>query len=167
MINNLYNLVRVKFQIVLAVLIGLAAMTMFTYSVIYLKLLENVESRIQNSVVLRFDAPTEYFDSNSYWWFLEGKNIINVVNSSNEQHQGVISLELMQNPCGNFEFIDINNRKIEFDKSKKSLQIKENFVINAYQSKSFEIDVINTEICKVENGDTRHFGAKLSGWTIK
>jgi hypothetical protein len=142
-------------------------MTILTYSFIYLKLLKNAESRLQNSVVLRFDAPTEYFQGNSYWWFLEGKNIIYIVNFSNESHQGEISLKLQQNPCGNFKFIDINNRKIEFNRSKKSLLIKEDFVINAYQSKSFEVEVINTEICKVKNGDNRQFGANLSGWTIK
>jgi hypothetical protein len=167
MITSLYRFIRVKIQILLAVMFGLTAVVILLYSLIYLKLFTNSESRLQNSVVLRFDAPTEYFDGNSYWWFTQGKNSIYLVNFSNELHQGVISLKLQQNPCGNFKSVDINSRKVAFNMSKKTLQIKEKFVIDAYQSKSLEIDIVNTEICKVENGDLRQFGAKLSGWAVK
>jgi hypothetical protein len=47
------------------------------------------------------------------------------------------------------------------------LIVKEVFSIGPYEKKSFELQILNSQKCMVDNGDSREFGAKLVGWTIQ
>jgi len=58
------------------------------YSLLWLKLFDNSETKIQDNVVLRFDSPTEYQNNNAFWWMLKGSNRLKIVNFAPETHRG-------------------------------------------------------------------------------
>jgi hypothetical protein len=60
-----------------------------------------------------------------------------------------------------------SNQVIDFDKKAGRLLVQEVFSIGPYEKKSFELQVLNSQKCMVDNGDTREFGAKLVGWYIQ
>jgi hypothetical protein len=79
----------------------------------------------------------------------------------------LIKIELHQNPCSNFQTAWYSNKVIDFDKKSDRLFVEEVFSIGPYEKKSFELQILNGQKCRVDNGDSREFGAKLVGWTIQ
>jgi len=163
MIKRIYT----SLQVILFASAGLSAIMIFSYAFFYLQMQGRTETKIEENVVLRFNQPTEYLEGNSFWWLLEGSNIVNIVNFSNEKHEGLINIELHQNPCSNFKSTMYSNQVIDFDKKAGRLLVQEVFSIGPYEKKSFELQVLNSQKCMVDNGDTREFGAKLVGWYIQ
>jgi len=146
---------------------GISAVMIFAYSFFYLQVQGRTETKIEENVVLRFNQPTEYIEGDAFWWLLEGTNTIEIVNFSNEEHNGTIEINLQQNPCSTFQETKFSNRNITFDETVGSALVLEPFSIGPYENKSFDLQILNTEKCKVNNGDPREFGAKLVSWTIQ
>jgi hypothetical protein len=163
MVKRIYR----SLQFIFSLSAGLSAILIFSYALFYLQIQERTETKIEENVVLRFNQPTEYLESNAFWWLLEGSNTVNIVNFSNEKHKGLINIELRQNPCSNFQTAKYSNQIIDFDKKSDRLIVKEVFSIGPYEKKSFELQILNSQKCMVDNGDSREFGAKLVGWTIQ
>jgi hypothetical protein len=154
-------------QVVFFISSGIAAVMIFAYSFFYLHAQGRTETKIEENVVLRFNQPTEYLEGDAFWWLMEGSNIVNIVNFSNEKHTGFIKINLQQNPCSTFQATKFSNSTIDFDKTANSLLVQEPFSISPYEKKSFDLQILNSKKCKVNNGDTREFGAKLVGWSIQ
>ena len=163
MVKKIYT----SLQVIFSVSTGLSAILIFSYALFYLQIQERTETKIEENVVLRFNQPTEYLEGNAFWWLLEGSNTVNIVNFSNEKHKGLIKIELQQNPCSNFQTAKYSNKVIDFDKKLDRLFVEEVFSIDPYEKKSFELQILNGQKCRVDNGDSREFGAKLVGWTIQ
>jgi hypothetical protein len=60
-----------------------SSLALFSYGTFYLKLLKHTEVKIEDSVVARFDVPTEYIDKDLFWWLPTGKSNIKLLNFSN------------------------------------------------------------------------------------
>lgn len=163
MVKKIYT----SLQFIFLVSIGLFAIVIFFYSFFYLQVQGKTETKIEENVVLRFNQPTEYLDGSAFWWMLEGSNTVTIVNFSNEEHNGLIKIELQQNPCSNFQTAKYSNRIIDFDKEVDRLLVQETFSIGPYEKKIFEIQILNSQKCTVDNGDLREFGAKIVGWYIQ
>ena len=163
MVKRIYTSLQVFFFISS----GISAVMIFAYSFFYLQAQGRTETKIEENVVLRFNQPTEYLEGDAFWWLLEGSNTINIVNFSNEKHTGTIEINLQQNPCSTFQATKYSKRIITFDETANSALVQEPFSIGPYENKSFDIHILNTEKCKVNNGDPREFGAKLVGWSIQ
>jgi hypothetical protein len=163
MVKRIYT----SLQVILLVSAGLSAIMIFSYAFFYLQAQGRTESKIEENVVLRFNQPTEYIEGNSFWWLLEGSNAISMVNFSNEMHTGLISIELTQNPCSNFQTAKFSNQVIDFDKKDDRMIVQEVFSIGPYEKKSFELQILNSQKCMVDTGDSREFGAKLVSWYIQ
>ncbi len=163
MVKRIYTSLHVFFFISS----GISALMIFVYSFFYLQVQGRTETKIEENVVLRFNQPTEYIEGDAFWWLLEGSNTINIVNFSNEKHSGTIEVNLQQNPCSTFQATRFSNRIITFDETANSALVQEPFSIGPYENKSFDLQILNTEKCKVNNGDPREFGAKIVGWSIQ
>jgi hypothetical protein len=163
MVKRIYT----SLQVIFSVSTGLSAILISSYALFYLQIQERTETKIEENVVLRFNQPTEYLEGNAFWWLLEGSNTVNIVNFSNEKHKGLIKIELHQNPCSNFQTAKYSNKVIDFGKKSDRLFVEEVFSIDPYEKKSFELQILNGQKCRVDNGDLREFGAKLVGWTIQ
>jgi hypothetical protein len=163
MVKRIYT----SLQVIFFASAGLSAIMIFSYAFFYLQMQGRTETKIEENVVLRFNQPTEYLEGNSFWWLLEGSNTVNIINFSNEKYEGLINIELHQNPCSNFQSTKYSNQVIDFDKKMGRLLVQEVFSIGPYEKKSFELQVLNSQKCMVNNGDTREFGAKLVGWYIQ
>ena len=163
MVKRIYT----SLQVIFFASAGLSAIMIFSYAFFYLQMQGRTETKIEENVVLRFNQPTEYLEGNSFWWLLEGSNTVNIVNFSNEKHKGLINIELHQNPCSNFQSTKYLNQVIDFDKKADRLLVQEVFSIGPYEKKSFELQILNSQKCMVDNGDKREFGAKLVAWYIQ
>jgi hypothetical protein len=75
------------------------SLALFLYGTFYLKLLRHTEVKIENSVVARFDVPTEYIYKDSFWWLPTGKSNIYLLNFTISSFQGVLHLNITINPC--------------------------------------------------------------------
>ena len=163
MVKRIYT----SLQFIFLASTGVSAILIFSYAFFYLQEQGRTETKIEENVVLRFNQPTEYLDGNAFWWLLEGSNSVSMVNFSNEKHNGLINIELHQNPCSNFQTAKYSNQVIDFDKNSDRMLLQEVFSIGPYEKKSFEIQILNSQKCMVGNGDSREFGAKLVGWYIQ
>jgi hypothetical protein len=163
MVKRIYT----SLQVIFFASAGLSAIVIFSYAFFYLQMQGRTETKIEENVVLRFNQPTEYLEGNSFWWLLEGSNAISLVNFSNEKHKGLINIELSQNPCSNFQTAKFSNQVIDFDKKDDRMIVQEVFSIGPYEKKSFELQIMNSQKCMVDTGDSREFGAKLVSWYIQ
>jgi hypothetical protein len=163
MVKRIYSILQLFFVLSMSI----SAIVIFCYAYFYLQNQGRTETKIEENVVLRFNLPTEYLEGEAFWWLLEGSNTINIVNFSNENHKGLIKIDLQQNPCSNFQAVKYSNQIIEFDKKLDSLLVQEDFLIGPYEKKSLDLKILNSGKCMVDNGDPREFGAKIVGWTIQ
>jgi len=163
MVRRIYT----SLQLICFVSAGISAIIIFSYAVFYLQIQGKTETKIEENVVLRFNQPTEYLEGDSFWWLLEGSNTVYIVNFSNEKHEGLINIKLRQNPCSNFQTAKFSNQVIDFDKKDDRMIVQEVFSIGPYEKKSFELQILNSQKCMVDTGDSREFGAKLVSWYIQ
>lgn len=163
MVKRIYSILQLFFILSMSS----SAIFIFCYAYFYLQNQGRTETKIEENVVLRFNLPTEYLEGEAFWWLLEGSNTINIVNFSNENHKGLIKIDLQQNPCSNFQAAKYSNQRIEFDKKFNSLSLQKDFLIGPYEIKSLDLEILNSEKCIVDNGDQREFGAKIVSWTIQ
>ena len=145
----------------------LNSVLIFLYAVIGMKFFGHKETEISNSVVLRFDVPTEYILSNPFWWLLDGSNKIKIVNFSNEHHDGRIKINVSDNPCNNIETITLNNTNYVFDNKSENVDLIHIFSIAAYEKKDLEIVVKTKTQCNVKGEDKRNFGIRINSWAIR
>lgn len=138
----------------------------FTYGLIWLKFFNNNESKIEDNVVTRFSVPTEYQIKDSFWWLLEGENVISIINFSTERHNGNLILHTTNNPCKNVENIIFQNQEYKFNNDDK-VDISAKFIIEPLQTIEFKLFVKNEDRCITQNGDQRNFGVKVVGWVIE
>ena len=141
------------------------SLALFSYGTFYLKLLKHAEVKIEDSVVARFDVPTEYIDDDSFWWLPTGKSNIKLINFSNSSFEGVLHLNITNNPCQNTESIKLGDRVFKIPKEVKS-EISQKFNIAALEQKSLGLMIANIDDCFLSNGDTRNFGIRINGWKI-
>jgi len=152
-------------RIVLLFILTSLSLALFSYGTIYLKLLKHTEVKIENSVVARFDVPTEYTDNDSFWWLPTGKSNIKLINFSNSSFDGVLHLNITNNPCQNSESAKLGDRVFRIPKVVE-LEISQNFNIVALEQKSLELIITNSDDCFLSNGDSRNFGIRINGWKI-
>ena len=140
---------------------------MFLYAVIGMKYFGHKETEISNSVVLRFDVPTEYILNDPFWWLLDGSNQIKIVNFSDERHYGRIKLNVSDNPCNNIETITLNKTNYVFDNQSEGIELFHVFSIAPYEKKVMEIKIKTKAQCNVKGEDKRNFGIRINGWAIR
>jgi hypothetical protein len=141
------------------------SLALFSYGTFYLKLLKQTEVKIEDSVVARFDVPTEYIGNNSFWWLPTGNSNIKLINFSNSSFQGVLHLNITNNPCQNSESVELGDRVFRIPKEVE-FEISQKFYIAALEQKSLELRIANSDDCFLSNGDTRNFGIRINGWKI-
>jgi len=141
------------------------SLALFSYGTFYLKLLKHSEVKIEDSVVARFDVPTEYINNDSFWWLPTGKSNIRLINFSNSSFDGVLHLNITNNPCQNSESAKLGERLFRIPKVVE-LEISQNFNIVALEQKSLELIITNSDDCFLSNGDSRNFGIRINGWKI-
>ena len=141
------------------------SLALFSYGTFYLKLLKHAEVKIEDSVVARFDVPTEYIDDDSFWWLPTGKSNIKLINFSNSSFEGVLHLNITNNPCQNTESIKLGDRVFKIPKEVKS-EISQKFNVAALEQKSIELIITKNADCFLSNGDARNFGIRINGWKI-
>lgn len=140
-------------------------LALFSYGTIYLKLLKHSEVKIEDSVVARFDVPTEYINNDSFWWLPTGESNIKLINFSNSSFDGVLHLNITNNPCQNSESAKLGDRVFRIPKVGE-LELNQNFNILALEQKSLELIITNSDDCFLSNGDSRNFGIRINGWKI-
>jgi hypothetical protein len=140
-------------------------LALFSYGTIYLKLLKHSEVKIEDSVVARFDVPTEYINNDSFWWLPTGESNIKLINFSNSSFDGVLHLNITNNPCQNSESAKLGDRVFRIPKVGE-LELSQNFNIVALEQKSLELIITNSDDCFLSNGDSRNFGIRINGWKI-
>lgn len=136
------------------------------YAVIGMKYFGHKETEISNNVVLRFEVPTEYIFSDPFWWLLDGRNQINIVNFSDERHQGEIKLNVSNNPCNNIETIIFDKTNYVFDNKSENIEILYDFSIDPYEKDHMEIIIKSKSKCNVKGEDERNFGIRINRWAI-
>jgi hypothetical protein len=141
------------------------SLALFSYGTFYLKLFKHSEVKIEDSVVARFDVPTEYINNDSFWWLPTGKSNIKLINFSNSSFDGVLHLNITNNPCQNSESAKLGDRVFRIPKVVE-LEISQNFNIVALEQKSLELIITNSDDCFLSNGDSRNFGIRINGWKI-
>lgn len=152
-------------RLVLLFILTSLSLALFSYGTIYLKLLKHTEVKIENSVVARFDVPTEYINDDSFWWLPTGKSNIKLINFSNSSFEGVLHLNITNNPCQNSESVELGDRVYKIPKEVK-FEISQKFNIAALEQKSLGLMIANIDDCFLSNGDTRNFGIRINGWKI-
>ena len=152
-------------RFVLVFVLSSLSLALFSYGTFYLKLLKNAEVKIEDSVVVRFDVPTEYIDNDSFWWLPTGKSNIKLMNFSNSSFEGVLHLNITNNPCQNSESVELGDRVYKIPKEVK-FEISQKFNIAALEQKSLGLMIANIDDCFLSNGDTRNFGIRINGWKI-
>ena len=135
------------------------------YSLLWLKLFDNSETKIQDNVVLRFDSPTEYQNNNAFWWMLKGSNRLRIVNFAPETHRGTIKLVFENNPCDNVLNLSIGKTYFKI-LPKQMIEVKHEFEVNPLETISLKLEVNQSDNCILKNGDTRNFGPKIKSWVI-
>jgi len=135
------------------------------YSLLWLKLFDKSETKIQDNVVLRFDSPTEYQNSNAFWWMLKGSNQIRIVNFAPETHSGTIELVFENNPCDNVLNLAIDKTYFEM-LPRQITEVKHEFEVNPLETISLNLEVNLSDNCILKNGDNRNFGPKIKSWVI-
>lgn len=140
-------------------------LALFSYGTIYLKLFKHSEVKIEDSVVARFDVPTEYLNNDSFWWLPTGESNIKLINFSNSSFDGVLHLNITNNPCQNSESAKLGDRVFRVPKVGE-LELSQNFNIVALEQKSLELIITNSDDCFLSNGDSRNFGIRINGWKI-
>ena len=141
------------------------SLALFSYGTFYLKLLKHSEVKIEDSVVARFDVPTEYINNDSFWWLPTGESNIKLINFSNSSFDGVLHLNITNNPCQNSESAKLGDRVFRIPKVGE-LELSQNFNIVALEQKSLELIITNSDDCFLSNGDSRNFGIRINGWKI-
>ena len=141
------------------------SLALFLYGTFYLKLLKHTEVKIENSVVARFDVPTEYIYKDSFWWLPTGKSNIYLLNFSNSSFQGVLHLNITNNPCQNSKNVKLGDRVFRIPKEDE-FEISQKFNITPLGQKSLELMITNSDDCFLSNGDSRNFGIRINGWKI-
>ena len=141
------------------------SLALFSYGTFYLKLLKHAEVKIEDSVVARFDVPTEYINNDSFWWLPTGESNIKLINFSNSSFDGVLHLNITNNPCQNSESAKLGDRVFRIPKVGE-LELSQNFNIVALEQKSLELIITNSDDCFLNNGDSRNFGIRINGWKI-
>ena len=141
------------------------SLALFSYGTFYLKLLKHSEVKIEDSVVARFDVPTEYINDDSFWWLPTGKSNIKLINFSNSSFDGVLHLNITNNPCQNSESAKLGDRVFRVPKVVE-LEISQKFNIVALEQKYLELIITNSDDCFLSNGDSRNFGIRINGWKI-
>ena len=152
---------------ILGFIVIVNSLFIFVYVVGSMLILGNKETKIMDNVVLRFDVPTEYISTESFWWLTEGKNRIRIVNFSDEKHIGVFTLKISQNPCRNARSVKIGEQNYIFETEEQTLSAEYKFIANPYGEQNVEINVLNDYLCKVNGTDQRNFGIKINSWVIK
>jgi len=152
-------------RFVLFFILTSVSLALFSYGTFYLKLLKHSEVKIEDSVVARFDVPTEYINNDSFWWLPTGKSNIRLINFSNSSFDGVLHLNITNNPCQNSESAKLGERLFRIPKVVE-LEISQNFNIVALEQKSLELIITNSDDCFLSNGDSRNFGIRINGWKI-
>jgi hypothetical protein len=138
----------------------------FIYGLIWLKFFNNTETRIEDNVVTRFSVPTEYQNKDSFWWLLEGENVISILNFSTERQNGNLILSTVNNPCKNIESVIFQNQEYKFNNDEK-VEISTKFIIEPLQTIYLNLFVKNEDKCIIQNGDQRNFGVKVIDWVIE
>jgi hypothetical protein len=142
-----------------------SSLALFSYGTFYLKLLKHTEVKIEDSVVARFDVPTEYIDKDLFWWLPTGKSKIKLLNFSNSSFQGVLHLNITNNPCQNSKSVALGDRVFRVPKDDE-FEISHKFNITPLGQKSLELMIANNDDCFLSNGDSRNFGIRINGWKI-
>jgi len=158
---NIYKIARLVIFLILTSM----SLALFSYGTFYLKLFKHTEVRIEDSVVARFDVPTEYVGKDLFWWLPTGKSKIKLMNFSNSSFQGVLHLKITNNPCQNSKSVKLEDRVFRIP-NEEEIEISQNFEIKPLGQKSLELIIDNNEDCLLSNGDTRNFGIRIDGWKI-
>ena len=128
----------------------------------------NVNELDKKKVIgMKTSAPLEFDGDLGFWWLIKPNNILNFTNFSDEKINGIIILELTDNPCKYKESLKIVNESV----TQKTImnpntltEISIPLKIDPKSSQSIEIMFENRQKCLVKNGDERDFGAKLVNW---
>ena len=116
---------------------------------------------MKTSVPIEFDGELEF------WWLLKPETTLNFANASDEKINGIIILELTDNPCKYKESLKIVNESVTQKTNMNPNTLTEISIplkIDPKSSQSIEIMFENSQKCLVKNGDERDFGAKLVNW---
>ena len=116
---------------------------------------------------MTISVPLEFDDGSKFWWLVKPENTLNFTNASDERINGIIILEISDNPCNFEEVIKVVNenetqRVLVSPNVVSKIQIP--LAIEPKLSRQVKIIFESKKECLVRNGDNRIFGAKLSAW---
>lgn len=123
---------------------------------------------------LNVSVQSEMNNGREFWWLTENKTYLSFINNAPHDVNAKLILKMEENPCGNISSFSIKNKSSELYNNlaqeisnMKSLNISLPIQIKRFETISLEIQPIGDVDCKVDNGDTRKFLAKITQFRIE
>lgn len=111
-------------------------------------------------------APAEFDEAGEvFYWLTENGDLITISNLSNAPINASFNFELSSNPCKFDRTLVVGNQNAstiyEVSSNDESLHSFD-FSVDPGVSEFFSISSLPGQLCKIDNGDSRNFVAKLS-----
>jgi hypothetical protein len=123
---------------------------------------------------LNVSVQSEMDNGREFWWLTENKTYLSFINNAPYDVNAKLILKMEANPCGKISNFSLKNKSSELynylaqDSSNlKSLSISLPIQIKRFETISLEIEPTGNVDCKVDNGDTRKFLAKITQFRIE
>jgi hypothetical protein len=129
----------------------------------------------QNKIIdFNVSVQSEMNNGRKFWWLTEDKTYLSFINKAPYDVNANLILKIEENPCGKISNFSIKNKSRELYNNLaqdtlnlKFLSINLPIQIKRFETISLEIEPIDNVDCKVDNGDTRKFLAKITEFRIE